>query len=284
MVRNKYTLIDKINLFINIYARLFTAIFRFSWWSPFFILALIQILGLAGFFWYYIPVWINIIYPILSIFVPESAFHYPQYYLALPSIYSAYDIFILGPTAWLILMGAAFYRLGHTYDGTKRPFKECVRASMKKYLPLLAVWLIETVLVFLILYIPVVLLNGQIGQSPRRIMALRLLLQMAGFIISAMFIYAIPGIIIDNKKLSEALGNSFRLFFKNIFFTYFIVLIPGIVMMIFNLFLTDLAPKIITLFNPDLIPAILVASIVIGIFTNLFTYGGAVIAYKKFNE
>lgn len=284
MVRNSYTALEKINLLLRIYGRLAVGLLRFSWWSPFFILAIFQLLGLCALIWYYLPGWINIIMPLLRLFISPDNFHYPQYYLALPKVYSLFEIFILGPTLWIIFSAAASYRYGHFYDGEKVSIGECVNASVNKYLPLLIVWIFETILVLLILYLPGVILNSQIEGSPNRIMALRFVLQMAGFGISAMLIYAFPGIILDNKGLFEAIGDSVSLFFRNIFLSYFIIFLPNIPRLILNLLLGDLAPRIINLLNPELIPNLIFVSIALGIFINYYVYGAAVFVYKELSK
>jgi hypothetical protein len=284
MVRSKLTALDKINLFLNIYGRLAIGVFRLSWWSPFFMLAIFQIFGFYAFLWYYLPGWINFILPLLKLIFSADNFHYPAYYLALPRIYSLFEIAILGPTLWIIFSAAASYRLGHLYDDEKVSIGECFNASVNKYLPLLVVWIFETALVLLILYLPGVILKSQLDGAPNRIMVLRLLLQMVGFGISAMLIYAIPGIILDNKRLFEAIGDSISLFFKNIFLSYFIIFLPNIPRLILNLLLGDLAPRIINLLNPELIPTLLFTSIVLGIFINYYVYGAAVFVYKELSR
>ncbi len=284
MVRTKYTVLEKLNLFISVYIKLFTAIPRFSWWSPFFIFALFQALGLAGLVWYYVPGWVSIIYPILSKFLPTSVFHYPQYYLALPSIYAGFENFVLGPTVWIILSAAAIYRLGGLYEGEKPPFKSGVRKALRAYFQLLALWLIETILVILVLYIPSSMMEQFLAGSPNRAAVVSVLLQMVGLGISAMLVYAVPGIILDRKSLLEAVGDSIALFFRNPILTYLIVFIPSIIRIATNSLLSDYAPRIIELLNPDLIPSILLVHIFLGIFINLFIYGAAVFVYKKLTD
>lgn len=284
MVRNKFTALDKINLFITIYGRLFAAIIRLSWWSPFLIFSLFQFLVFFGLFWYYIPGWIHIIQPILRIFLPEKAFHFPQFYLVLPGIYSAFESFILGPTLWVILSGAAVLRIGSRYSRKKIAFKECIARARAAYLPLLAIWLIETILVLAVLSIPSLLMESVMYGSPNMSAVISFIMQSLAMLISAALIYAIPGIVLDNKGLGEAISDSLGLFFGNFFLTFSILYIPGFIRIIFNILLTNYAPRIISAFNPDLIPILLFLEIGLGIFINLFIYGAAVFVYKEMSD
>jgi len=284
MVRTRYSSLDKLNLFLGVYGRLFGGIFSLYWWLPFFIFSIFQAAGLAVLTWYYAPLWVGMLKPLLSWFIPPPAFHYPQYYLALPSIYSAYENFVLGPIIWVIILGAAVYRFGGVYAGRRFALKEAVGVATGRFFPMLLVWVLETALVLVVLSIPPLFLERFLAGSPNRVMAASLLVQMVGFAVSALLIYAVPGIIIDGKKVFAAIGDSISLFFGNIFLTYFIVFVPSIIRLAINSLLTDFAPRIITLLNPDLIPALILLEIILGIFINLFIYGAAVFAYVRLNE
>lgn len=284
MVRSRLTLIDKLNLFINLYGRLFAAILRFSWWSPFFIYSLFQYIGSAALAWYYAPPWCYFVPSILSLFLPPAAFHYPQYYLALPSVFAGYDSFILGPTVWIILLGIAVYRLNGFQANGNPPWGEAFKVALNCYPRLLLVWFVETVLVFLVLYLPNILLEGYLAGSPNRAAALSALLQTAGLVVSAALLFAVPGIVIDNKRAGEALADSISLFLGSPVLTFAIVYIPSILRIILNFLMGDLAPRIIGLLNPDVIPGLVFIYILVGIFINLFIYGGAVFVYRRLEE
>jgi hypothetical protein len=281
MVKNKLSLFDKFNMFFSIYGQLFISIFRFSWWSPFFVYAIFQSLGFLALLWYYAPILSSIVYPIIALFVPPTAFHYPQYYVALPSLYATYESLILGITVWIILTAAAVYRLGGIYSGKTPAFSDGINLALSRYLPLMLVWLIETVLVIIILYLPNLFLQRMIIGSPNFAALVNVAFEMVGLIVPSMLIYSVPGIILDGKKLGVAIVDSISLFLRNIFLTYFIVFIPSILRIVINLLLTNYAPRIITMLNPELIPILIAVYIVAGIFINLFIYGAAVFAYRR---
>ena len=212
MVKNKFTALDKVNLFISIYGRMFVAI-SFSWWSPYLILASVQAIGFIGLLWYYQPGWIHIIQPILRIFLPERAFHFPQYYIVFPGIYSAFESFILGPTLWVILSAAAVIRLGGHYSRKKIPLKDCIARARAAYKPLLGLWLVETVLVIAMLSLPSLLMESVMYGSPNMSAAISFVMQSLALFISAALLYTIPGIVLDKKGLGEAISDSLGLFF-----------------------------------------------------------------------
>ncbi|MEE9554452.1 MAG: hypothetical protein V3W18_09165 [candidate division Zixibacteria bacterium] len=277
----KYSALDKLNLLANIYSRMFAAIFKFRTWLGFFILALFQAFGLFMLARFYLPGFYQITNPILSMFVPGFMFHYPQYYLALPSIYSGYENFILGPTVWVILSAFAVYRLGGYYSDNKPTAGESFSIARKVYIPLLVFWALETGLVLLVMFLSTSIADDFVFGSPNRKIVLNLGLQFLAFGISAFFLYTIPGVILGSKKLLTAIRESIGLCRKNFFLTFFIILIPGSIKTFINLLLTEFSPKIVKFLNPELILLLLGIQIFMGIFINLFIYGSAVFVYKK---
>jgi hypothetical protein len=188
MVRNKLSLFDKLNMFFSIYGQLFISIFRFSWWSPFLLYAIFQALGFLALLWYYAPVLSSLVYPLISLFLPASIFHYPQYYVALPSLFTTYDSLILGITVWIVLSGAAVYRLGGIYTGKTRAFNEGISLALSRYLPLMLVWLLESVLIIIILYIPNLFFRKLTIGSPNFAALVNVVFEMIGLVVTAMLI------------------------------------------------------------------------------------------------
>ncbi len=280
----KYTALDKINLFLSFYGRLFSAIFRISLWFPFLILALIQSSALLGLLWYYKPGFNNIVFPILSLILPAQVFHYPQYYLVLPSIYTFIDGLIIGPTLWVILSAASVYKLGGYFSDNGRKLSDGFSKAVKSYWPLLLFWLIETCLALIVLFVPSNVLSSYIVGSPRAKFALELALQLFSLGISSFLIFTIPGVMIGGKGVGQAMADSIRLCFHNMILTYSIVLIPNLIRIGVDLVLTNYAINIVSKLDPALIMTIILFKIVSGIFINLFVYGAAVGVYTEMSD
>ena len=280
----RYSPLEKINLFITTYGRLFAGIIRIPNWFPFLILALFQAAGLFALSKFYMGGLNQILYPVLSKIFPPVIFHYPQYYLALPSIYSGYNAFILGPTIWVLMSAVAVYKLGGYSKGTKYAFGGGLSRAFKSYFPLLLFWIIETVIVFAVLWTLTITFRDYVAGSPRVKFMFEYGYQLFAFVFSAFLLYTIPGIIISGKRLGGALTGSIRICSKNFFLTYFIIAIPASVGAVIDLFVSGFSPQIISLFNPELIAVLLYIRIGLGVFINLFIYGAAVFVYGKMSE
>lgn len=277
----RYSPLGKVNFFITSYVRLFAGIIRISNWSPFLILALFQAAGLLAFSKFYVSGLNQILFPLLSKLFPPAIFHYPQYYLALPYIYSGYNDFILGPTVWVIMSAAAVFMLEGYRKGTKFASGESFRKAFKSYLPLLLFWILETAIVFVVILVLNLAFKDAVVGSPRASFVFKFGFKLLAFIVSAFLLYTIPGIMISGKRLGQALLDSIRLCSSNFFLTYFILAIPASVGVAIDLFVSGFSAQIISLFNPELVAVLLYTRIGIGIFINLFIYGAAVFVYGE---
>lgn len=277
----QYTAFDKINIFFKTYIQMFGNSLRFSSWAPFFYLALMQAFGLIILTWFSMPGWKAVIEPILSSILPNEPFHFPRYLLTVPRVFADYDNYILGPTAWIIFSAVAVFKLSGLFDDEKLSTAEGFRVAFRSYFKLLLVWIIELVLVFAIFKILTLLFVDVVFGSPRRIIALKVGLQYMAFIPSAFLIYAIPAIIINGKSPFAAISESIKLCGHNFFLTYFIILLPGTIRLIFDILIRDFGLRIIYTLNPDIIIWLMSLKIVLGIGINLFILGGATYIYRE---
>jgi hypothetical protein len=280
----KYSALDKVNLFAAAYGRLFSGLTKISIWSPFFILALFQAMGLLALSNIHLPGLKSTIFPILSLFLPESIVHYPQYYVALPSLYSGYNTLILGPTIWVLMSALAVYKLWGYSGGEPLAFGEGFRRVSRLYLPLLLFWLIETVIIFIVLFTLTITFRDYAAGSPRIKFLFEYGYQLFAYIFSAFLIYTIPGIVISGKKLGRSLKDSIVLCGRNFFLTFFVIAVPGSIGAVIDIFISGFSPQIISLFDPGLVIKILYIRIALGIIINLFIYGAAVFVYYEMGD
>jgi len=278
-VRN--SALDKINFLIATYTRLLSGLNKLSIWSPFLALALFQALGLLLLSNFFVGGLKQVLYPFLSLFLPEALFHYPRYYLALPSLYSGYNTLILGPTVWVLLSASAVYKLGGYYRNEKISLSEGLRKSIGLYVPLLLFWALETVIIFVVLFALNVAFREYVAGSPRMRLLFEYGYQLIGYCFSAFLIYSIPGIVISGRRLGEAIKQSIKFCGKYFFLTFFIIAVPGTVGALIDIFVSGFSPQIISLFSPELVTLIMYIRIALGILINLLIYGSAVFIYNE---
>ena len=270
----------KINFFVNIYIRLFAALFRIPLWFPFLVLALFQaaiVYALANF---YSGSLNGILYPILSKFYAPDVFHYPQFFRTLPHIYSMFDRFLLGPTIGILMIAVAVYKLEGYAVRTKNTFGSGFGRAVKLFFPLFFVWLLGTIISVAVLRISAVALGEYFLSSPRAGLIAGLGFHLFSYFLLAIILYAVPGIMISGRGLLDSLKFSASIYRSNFFLTFFIIAIPGAIGAIIDLFIVAFSPQIINLFYPELMSVLMMIRIALGVFINLFLYGAAVFVYN----
>ena len=89
---------------------------------------------------------------------------------------------------------------------------------------------------------------------------------------------------LNKKPLFQALGDSLSLCGHNLFLTYFLILIPGLLRLVLDILIHDLGARIVFTMNAELIIVLMVLKIAAGIFINLFILGGATYIYKAMGK
>ena len=273
-----------LNLFIGIYARIIRDLGAIRLIAPFFILALFESLILAVLVGFYLPPVHKVLVPILSYFYSDYALHYPRYFLILPQIYSYGTTVLIGFLFGVPLLAAAVFVLGAHYKGERGGLREGLRTARKSLLGLATIWLVKMFSVFLVYrYVGDFIIDAARGM-PRGDLAGFVGVQVLGIVLSMMFIYAIPAIMLHRQKLLKALATSFSFALKYPIFSFFLLLIPWLVSFPVG-YLTNSKIHIILLkFSHTALIYLLGFDIFIGIIAGYFTYAGITYFYLKMTE
>lgn len=181
-------------------------------------------------------------FPLNQFFAPlirklwsEAFLHYPNYYLLLPKLFQ-YSQFALYIFLNAFLIGIAIAAIKSINDGKSVVYKKIVRENMDRYLHVC----ILASLIFIIIMCTVkgygfLIERAEKIQSTSGSFYLikRIVIDGASYfnlIISAfvttIFAYVLPIIIIERKKVSSAIIQSFKISKGNFWDTFLIVLIP----------------------------------------------------------
>lgn len=268
--------ISAVNRLISIYVESLRAVFRFKIWLPFFLLAVMQFLLLLLFRAYVHPV----VYPILSPFVDLTGDNaaamfarYPGLYIALPYVYQ-WGKLILGVLFEGLAVGfTAMLFLRHF--GSRKGERIDTRFTFSRWPQLAIVWTIVTGLILAVnMWLPELFRDFLTG-SPRRLMAFEIIMRLIAVAVYAVFIYAVPAIIVYRDNLLTALKSSFTLFFRYPVFTFFVALIPYL-FTVPTSYLSSQSAMIATKFTPELVFYILTAGILVDMLVNFFLIGAVV--------
>jgi len=223
------SVLDRINLFIEIYFRIISRLKAVKLLAPFLILAIIQGLWLTILvYFYYAPV-NKLFSPLLSYFYSERVLHFPYFYYLLPKIYNYGSFLFLDFIFGIVLCGAAVFMIGADFKQEKIGLAEGIRTAFKSLPALMIIWVLKTGLVMLFYKFggPIVFLFA--GDLPMPYFFTFFFIQMIAIMISAFLIYAYPAVILRRMKLFPALWESVVLTSKSFIFTFALLFIPWLI-------------------------------------------------------
>jgi hypothetical protein len=259
--------LEKINLFFSVYLAGLKSFKKPLLWLPFILYALIQILLLLALVNFYSPLLSLTFIPLIKKFIGEFALHYPAYFLFLPKIFSRANLLLSGIIGSFTIGWGTYLFFSHFLPDNRIKVAEGVKVSFSKYLLLLGVWAIETVVLLGWFFLISRVGRGFLGGSFKRELAFELLSLGSGLVFYGFFAFTISAIVLSGRNIISALGLSISIYKRNFFSTYFFVLLPNLLTLPFT-FLNRRAIYLISKFNPEIVFLILVLEIFVSMIAN----------------
>ncbi len=276
------TALEKLNFFLSTYGRMFVALFNVRLWPPFLLYLIVMVLIVLAVQSMFSPLLSGWLIPLATWLVGDGVLHYPQHLALLPY---TFQMFNLVPSLLLeslltaagVLMFAAYFRQQSPQFGGS------VRDASRHYTKIVVIWLVNVVLVYLLFkFLPGLFRSFVVG-SPRREIALMLGMQGLSALLSALFIYAIPYLVVRGRSLGASFTGSFSLFFKHFFTTYFFVAIPQFVTMVLVIPLQS-ASTLVLRFNPGIVVLMTYGMAILFALASFYTTGSIVRFFLETSE
>jgi hypothetical protein len=262
--------LERINLFLGLYFEVFKSLRKALLVLPFLIYALLQLILVLKLYFFNLPVFSWIFFPIFKFFWGDYLLHYPDYFVFFPKIFSRFNLIMSGVIG-IVLNGAAIFLFASFFRGEKAYLSAGIKKGISKYGWLFLGWLLQTLVLFAVIYLPSRSLSFLVeSRASEFLFDFSLLL--LGVLFSCLFAYMQVGIILEHKTIFPAIFQSFSIFRKNFFTTFFLILLPNLLVLPFN-FLNRRSDFLIIKFNPEFIVYLQVFSIIIALFTNFFLVG-----------
>lgn len=276
------SVLDRINLFIEIYIRIIRSLKSVKLLAPFLLMAVIESIWLLALVYFYYPPVHKLLTPMLKYFFTDMALHFPQFYYVLPKVYKYGSLLGLDLIFGIILSAAAVYIIGVNFKHEKGGLIEGIRIAIRSFPALLIIWIIKTGLTVLAFKYcgPVVL--PMVASYPFGYFAAFFIVQMLAVIISALLIYTYPAIMMHRQGLFTALGSGLKLALKNPFMTFIILFIPWLIQFPVNYLTSTKLYLILWKFNSSVLVYLLIAEIVISFAAKYLLFAG--ITYFYLNE
>jgi hypothetical protein len=274
--------LEKLNFFLSTYGRMFVALFNVRLWPPFLLYLIVMMLIVLAIQSMFSPLLSGWLIPLATWLVNDSVLHYPQHLAYMPYTFQMLNLvpsLLLESllTAVGVLMFVAYFR-------QQRLSFSLSLASARKFYPKIAIiWLVNVVLIYLLFRFLPGLFRNFVHGSPRREIALMIGMQGLSALLSALFIYAIPLLVVRGRSLVDSFAGSFRLFFKSFFTTYFFVGIPQF-LTLFLIIPLQSADTIVIKFNPGVVLLMTYGMTVMFALTSFFTTGSIVRFFLETSE
>jgi len=259
--------LEKVNLFFSVYLAGLRSFKKPILWLPFVLYALIQILLLLALINFYSPLLSLVFIPLIKKFIGEFVLHYPAYFLFLPKIFSRVNLLLGGIIGSFTIGWGTYLFFSFFLPDNRIKLTEGIKVAFSKYLLLLGVWAIETIVLLGWFFLISRVGRGFLGGSFKRELAFELLSLGSGLIFYGFFAFTISAIILSGRNIISALGLSISIYKRNFFSTYLFLLLPNLLTLPFT-FLNRRAIYLISKFNPEIVFLILVLEIFVSMLAN----------------
>jgi hypothetical protein len=263
--------LEKLNYLIGSYVGTIRAMFKLRLWTPYLLFAIFSVVVL----WLLANPHLPLVGPVFAQIAKlttgsDSVGHYPDLYVLLPKAYGWVTVFF-SIFLEVLLIGAGFVMFSGYYRGSKTGFAAGLARAKSRYIQLVTVWMFYTIVFVLLLILLPRLFDPLIGGSPRRTLAFGIGLRFVGSLVLAVFMYVLPGILIDGERFGVAIRRSIRTFAGSMFSSYIIALVPYLIVLPFTIMLYN-PYLIVTKFYPELVFYLVAGEIIANMFASfIFT-------------
>lgn len=218
-----------------------------------------------------------LIAPIIKAFIGEQFLHYPANFLVLPKLFDFTKnvfSFIIG----IGITGIAANLIYQANENSKPSLWFGLKKTLTKYFRLLIIWTITFLSILCVIFL-CKLLDPVINSNE-----FSYLLQfLSGNIMQMLFVFAIPSVIIENKKVFFAIVRSFVLCKKYFLYVLFLILFPVTIILPF-IFLETKIPFFIEKAFPEATLYLIIGKIIATTLVDFIITASAVIVLLKHRE
>ena len=269
-------MLSQLNLAFWAWLECFRDFRRARVWAPFLLLGAIQLVVVLVFTQFHRPLLAPLLAPLIQALVGTPGLHYPQFYIALPSIFGRINPIL----DWLVgsfIIGSAVLVLWHSALGMRD--RQTWGVAARRYLSLLAVRLPLLLLLLAIAWvIPMMLLpdDGEIRGNTLRM--LRYGTFVFGVILEMLFVYAPVVLLIESSPVLPALGRGLKVLGKAPLATALVVGVPNLAQIPISWALRR-ADTVVQNLNPEVVVVMVAGAILAYVGINYFILASVVRIY-----
>ena len=245
-------------------------------WAPFLVLGIAQLLLVLALTQFHQPIFSWAFVPFLRSTFGPAVLHYPIFFLALPDLFTRINMFMdyllgcltIGVAAVLIWRTAAREPEGHPWGEAGKRYLSLFLGRTPAFLLILA----------LTLGLPKLL--GVTGEDApgNTVRMLRYGSFFAGVLIESLFVYTPIFLLVERKNVGQALQRTMQFFFRLPVATLLFVFVPNLIQLPVAYALRR-SDKVMDSLSPEMVAALVMATICAYVFVNYFMVASAVRVY-----
>ncbi|MCK4237107.1 MAG: hypothetical protein KAX38_08290 [Candidatus Krumholzibacteria bacterium] len=203
----------------------------------------------------------------------------PAHLVLMPAILGRFDM-VLGVFVQVIFDGATILLVASAFRKTLPSLKAGFSGAVKKYPHLVGVMLLASLGILIGTNLPGIIAGHLSWSSRFGITAAAALL---GLVVQALFVYALPLVLLDRHRTIRGVGESFKIALHSIIKTFLLVALPFILTLP-TMLLESKAEMIALRLSPDFMIYIHVAGEIMQVISTYLVMGGATIIFLRIME
>jgi len=246
-------------------------------WLAFAAIAGVQLIALAMVLNFHWGILSPVVVPLITGFAGPAATHYPNFYLALPVVFSRFSL-ILSVLVTCIMVGAAIVLFAQAFGRVEnmKPWK----VARKRYPALLIATLILAITLFAVPYLSLLIPKEAMLNNSMVRWGTRGVLLLLSILVQSFLIYAAAWVLLRNEHAFKAVADSCRLTLATFVPTVVLVGLPAVLMYPLS-FLDSRGDLFVTKFRPEAVTGLMLVQIVlellfgfllVGATTRIFIY------------
>ncbi|MDP3786156.1 MAG: hypothetical protein Q8R05_01160 [Candidatus Omnitrophota bacterium] len=264
---------DNLSLCKSVWSVTFKTLAKYpSLLIPFFMNAVFQGLVLTVLFYYPRSPFSAIFGQPVQAFYGIRFLHYPYNFLLLPKLFY-YGQILATLTLGVVMFGMAMGMVSQIHtEGTAPRIGGSINRSLRRYLPLVGIWLVTFIISLIILRGPAFLIMKFMQPTTFAKILLQVVSYggiLAVFLVEALFIYAYPAIVVERAGFLKGIARSFSIS-KGVFLTTAILVIVPRILDVIGIIIKDKMTNATNINFPDF-PEITVVMLAILIGITLIT-------------
>lgn len=254
---------------------------RFRIWRPFLVLALVQVAMLLLLTQFFRPGLSSMLAPLIENAAGPGAKHYPQFYLALPMVFSKLN-FAVDLIVGSFCVGVAMLVVWARIAGTKNA--DPWGLGLRRAFALVLVRLPLLILLYLLAWqLPTLLFPEGVEVSGTQIRLLRYSTFIVGALIETLFVYAPLFLLFERKNVAAAWKEAIAFLGRVPIASFLVVAVPSLLQLPVS-FILRRAGVVVETLSPELVTALIVGAILIFALINFLIVGSVVRVYGARRE